>query len=172
MRPNLSSIVATVALAISVAAQDSSGLEPIARAHHEARQVQADHASPTSPTPVALPAPPTAAVAAPGAPAAVLPQAADPTVQQQPPNTFSFSLEATNPTAVPLAEITASQSSLPTIPLPSTATAGAQPTFIQGAPALPDGQFNAQAGFRSLTYSLQRLRFFPPTIQRGIGLHR
>ncbi|KAF5384683.1 hypothetical protein D9757_006226 [Collybiopsis confluens] len=51
---------------------------------------------------------------------------------------LTFSLATTNPTAVPLASITANETTFATIPLPSTATPGATNTFISGAPALPD----------------------------------
>ncbi|KAJ4476663.1 hypothetical protein J3R30DRAFT_3488109 [Lentinula aciculospora] len=51
---------------------------------------------------------------------------------------LTFSLTVTNPTAVPLASITANETSLATIPLPSTATPGATNTFLSGAPALPN----------------------------------
>ncbi|KAF9535464.1 hypothetical protein CPB83DRAFT_753571 [Crepidotus variabilis] len=50
----------------------------------------------------------------------------------------SISLASTNPTAVPLTAIVASQATTVTKPLPSTPAAGAQPTFIPGAPPLPD----------------------------------
>ncbi|KAJ3777597.1 hypothetical protein FB446DRAFT_716975 [Lentinula raphanica] len=51
---------------------------------------------------------------------------------------LTFSLTVTNPTAVPLASITANETSLATIPLPSTASPGATNTFLSGAPALPN----------------------------------
>ncbi|KAJ3900580.1 hypothetical protein F5879DRAFT_907174 [Lentinula edodes] len=51
---------------------------------------------------------------------------------------LTFSLTVTNPTAIPLASITANETSLATIPLPSTATPGATNTFLSGAPALPN----------------------------------
>lgn len=54
-----------------------------------------------------------------------------------PATTFSFTLLATNPTAVPLASITFNQSSLATVPLDTTAVPGAQPT-LAGAPPLPN----------------------------------
>ncbi|EKM83476.1 hypothetical protein AGABI1DRAFT_31623 [Agaricus bisporus var. burnettii JB137-S8] len=54
------------------------------------------------------------------------------------PPTVSFSLHATNPTAVPLASIIANAPSGPTSPLASTPTAGSIPPSISNAPPLPD----------------------------------
>ncbi|EJD04398.1 glycoside hydrolase/deacetylase [Fomitiporia mediterranea MF3/22] len=51
---------------------------------------------------------------------------------------ISVSLISTNPTAIPLANITASQVSSPTIALPTTFAAGATPSAISNAPPLPD----------------------------------
>ncbi|PPQ77951.1 hypothetical protein CVT25_015426 [Psilocybe cyanescens] len=51
--------------------------------------------------------------------------------------TFSFSLAATNPTAVPLSEINAAQPSTGQIIYTSTAAFGSTPTFLPGAPPLP-----------------------------------
>ncbi|KAH6917424.1 chitin deacetylase [Coprinopsis sp. MPI-PUGE-AT-0042] len=55
-----------------------------------------------------------------------------------PTTTYTFSLQATNPTAVPLTAISASQASLATRPLDATPSAGETPTFIPNAPGLPD----------------------------------
>jgi peptidoglycan/xylan/chitin deacetylase (PgdA/CDA1 family) len=52
--------------------------------------------------------------------------------------TYSFSLESTNPTAVPLSSIVSNASSAPLTPLPATATAGSVPTYLSNAPPLPD----------------------------------
>ncbi|KAG2003220.1 chitin deacetylase [Coprinopsis cinerea AmutBmut pab1-1] len=51
---------------------------------------------------------------------------------------FSFSLRATNPTAVPLTGIQVTVVSRATQPLPSTAVPGSTPTVVSGAPKLPD----------------------------------
>jgi peptidoglycan/xylan/chitin deacetylase (PgdA/CDA1 family) len=64
--------------------------------------------------------------------------AATPTQTGTQATALTFSLATTNPTAVPLASITANETSLATIPQPSTATPGATNTFISGAPALPN----------------------------------
>ncbi|EFI27941.1 chitin deacetylase [Coprinopsis cinerea okayama7 len=53
-------------------------------------------------------------------------------------DSWSFSLRATNPTAVPLESITAGVATRATMPLESTAVPGAVPTAVQGAPELPD----------------------------------
>lgn len=53
-------------------------------------------------------------------------------------STVSFSLEATNPTAMPLASIVSGAASQPTQAISSTAVVGAIPTFIPGAPPLPN----------------------------------
>ncbi|KAH9487078.1 Chitin deacetylase [Psilocybe cubensis] len=50
----------------------------------------------------------------------------------------TFHLQSTNPTAVPLASINAAQPSLATKPLDSTVVAGTVPTFLPGAPAIPN----------------------------------
>uniref|UniRef100_A0A8H7XUJ5 chitin deacetylase n=1 Tax=Psilocybe cubensis TaxID=181762 RepID=A0A8H7XUJ5_PSICU len=50
---------------------------------------------------------------------------------------YTFSLAATNPTAVPLSAINSLQPSSATKALHSTAVAGSVPTFISGAPPLP-----------------------------------
>ncbi|KAF8168252.1 hypothetical protein B0H34DRAFT_645742 [Crassisporium funariophilum] len=60
------------------------------------------------------------------------------TVSTTPAPSFSFSLFATNPTAVPLASIVANETSSATRPLDSTAVPGTTPTFLPGAPALPN----------------------------------
>ncbi|KAH9487079.1 Chitin deacetylase [Psilocybe cubensis] len=50
---------------------------------------------------------------------------------------LTVQLQATNPTAVPLASIIPGQVSAATHPLPSTAVAGSVPTFLSNAPPLP-----------------------------------
>ncbi|KAF8624775.1 hypothetical protein AX15_005665 [Amanita polypyramis BW_CC] len=54
------------------------------------------------------------------------------------PTTYSFSLEATNPTAVPLSSIVLNAPSAPTSPLASTPPSGAVPTYLSNAPPLPN----------------------------------
>lgn len=67
-----------------------------------------------------------------------VPASPTPLVSNVTPTTYSFSLQATNPTAVPLTSILASQASLATRPLDTTPAAGETPTFIPNAPGLPD----------------------------------
>ncbi|CCM01615.1 uncharacterized protein FIBRA_03676 [Fibroporia radiculosa] len=52
--------------------------------------------------------------------------------------TLTFSLISTNPTAVPLSDIVSSASTQPTQALTTTWQPGSVPTFIPGAPALPN----------------------------------
>ncbi|KAF9452563.1 carbohydrate esterase family 4 protein [Macrolepiota fuliginosa MF-IS2] len=63
---------------------------------------------------------------------------------------FSFSLLATNPTAVPLSNIVATALSATTRPLDSTAAPGSVPTFIPGAPALPNAALLNPANYPAL----------------------
>lgn len=51
---------------------------------------------------------------------------------------ITFTLASTNPTAAPLASIVSNEPSGPTQPLDSTAVPGSTPTFLPGAPALPN----------------------------------
>ncbi|KAK2462027.1 hypothetical protein APHAL10511_006490 [Amanita phalloides] len=60
-----------------------------------------------------------------------------PTLVSSPP-VVPFTLEATNPTAFPLSSIVAGAASAPTIPLVSTPTPGTAPTYLSGAPPLPN----------------------------------
>jgi len=55
---------------------------------------------------------------------------------------ITVSLLSTNPTAVPLASIVSNASSGATQPLASTAAPGSTPTFLPGAPALPNRTFH------------------------------
>lgn len=59
-----------------------------------------------------------------------------------PTTTFTFSLDATNPTAIPLTAIVSNATSSPTRPLDAIFTPGAQPNFLPGAPPLPNGRFS------------------------------
>ncbi|EAU93143.2 chitin deacetylase [Coprinopsis cinerea okayama7 len=144
MRAVILSSLLSLSPAILVATARESGANWQARQNHalEARQdpagVADDAAVSTSlpaSNPVAAPTPVNSGLVI--APPATTPvgSVSAPGVA---PTTYSFSLQATNPTAVPLSMITAAQSSFPTRPLASTATAGAKPSFIPGAPDLPD----------------------------------
>lgn len=55
--------------------------------------------------------------------------------------TTTFSLEATNPTAVPLSDIVVNAPSAPTSPLASIPTPGTVPSYLPNAPPIPDGAF-------------------------------
>ncbi|KIL70978.1 carbohydrate esterase family 4 protein [Amanita muscaria Koide BX008] len=52
--------------------------------------------------------------------------------------TFAFTLQSTNPTAVPLSSIVAGATSAPTSPLSAIPAPGSVPTYLPGAPPLPD----------------------------------
>lgn len=62
----------------------------------------------------------------------------------------TFHLQSTNPTAVPLSSVNSAQPSSATKSLDSTAVAGTVPTFLPGAPALPNGEI----------YPVHRVCFF------------
>ncbi|TFK30401.1 chitin deacetylase [Coprinopsis marcescibilis] len=94
----------------------------------------ADEAAVSATVPVVLPDS-SSLVANSGAAPSLSVSGAAPLAQQ---TTYSFTLQSVNPTAISLSVIVASQSSFPTRPLDSTATAGAHPSFISGAPNLPD----------------------------------
>jgi len=85
-----------------------------------------------------------------------------------PSTTYSFSLAATNPTAVPLSAIVANQPSAATLPLSRTEAPGTQPTFIKSAPGLPDGQPILSLMMISLSRSLQHRRLSQRIIRLGI----
>jgi hypothetical protein len=92
--------------------------EPMA--NHQARQAPAAGSVTGSGLPTSIVAPPPTATAA-GL------------------STFAVSLLSTNPTAIPVASITAGTlSDLTTAPYSSPAAA-ATPTYMSGAPGLPDG---------------------------------
>ncbi|TFK76795.1 hypothetical protein BDN72DRAFT_10241 [Pluteus cervinus] len=55
-----------------------------------------------------------------------------------PTTTYHYSLDSVNPTAVPLSDIVSDAAVAPTHPLDATFTPGAQPTFLPGAPGLPN----------------------------------
>ena len=55
--------------------------------------------------------------------------------------TTTFSLESTNPTAVPLSSIVVNAPSAPTSPLASIPTAGTVPSYMPNAPPIPNGEF-------------------------------
>jgi len=91
----------------------------------KARQAPAASAPPAGPATSSVPA------AGGTTPAPALPSTTQPVV----------SLLATNPTAVPLSVINSAQPSSATLPLASTAVPGTTPTFLPGAPPLPNGMY-------------------------------
>jgi peptidoglycan/xylan/chitin deacetylase (PgdA/CDA1 family) len=64
--------------------------------------------------------------------------------------TYTFSLEATNPTAIPLSLIVSGAPSQATVPLDSTYSPGAVPTGIPGAPPLPNAALLNPANYPAL----------------------
>ncbi|KAF9481726.1 glycoside hydrolase/deacetylase [Pholiota conissans] len=64
--------------------------------------------------------------------------------------TPSFTLLATNPTAVPLSDIVSNQPSSATLPLASTAVPGTTPSNIPGAPPLPNAQILLPSNYPAL----------------------
>ncbi|RXW22905.1 hypothetical protein EST38_g2953 [Candolleomyces aberdarensis] len=128
MKSLIPSVVAVLTPVAFVVGQNAGEHHsPLRRAQHHARQ-DAPSAS-TSTSPVALP---TSSVSGASGTVSVAPTSTVDTA------VYTFSLAATNPTAVPLSIITANQASSPTLPLSSTPAAGASPTFISGAPSLPN----------------------------------
>lgn len=86
---------------------------------------------PTTPVTGAPPPPPPPGSSGVSAPSSVIPVT--------PTTTYTFSLQSTNPTAVPLSAIISTAPSSVTRPLDHTFTPGTQPTFLPGAPPLPNG---------------------------------
>ncbi|ESK98222.1 chitin deacetylase [Moniliophthora roreri MCA 2997] len=86
--------------------------------------------------------------AASSAPSAPVASSTPPSASTQ--ATLTFQLASTNPTAVPLSSIVASQASSPTIPLPSTYPAGSTPTVVSNAPALPNAALLNPKSYPSL----------------------
>lgn len=85
------------------------------------------------------------AVAPSGAPApAVTPPPAPATTS------YSISLLSTNPTAVPLSDIVSTEATSATRPLDSTYTPGSIPTFLPGAPPLPNAALLSPANYPAL----------------------
>ncbi|KAF5312597.1 hypothetical protein D9619_003476 [Psilocybe cf. subviscida] len=120
-------------------------------ANHARQANTAVSSPPTGPAPTAsIPgvATGTGAGVGPGQPPATGPAtgAAAPPATATP----SFSLLATNPTAVPLSVIVSDQASSPTLPLASTATPGATPTFLPNGPALPNAALLLPSNYPAL----------------------
>ncbi|KAF5377610.1 hypothetical protein D9615_005128 [Tricholomella constricta] len=68
---------------------------------------------------------------------------APPVIPTTPSTTYTFSLLSTNPTAVPLSNIVSTAPSSVTRPLDTIFTPGSVPTFLPGAPPLPNGDYPA-----------------------------
>ncbi|KDR84842.1 hypothetical protein GALMADRAFT_53673 [Galerina marginata CBS 339.88] len=124
------------------------GAEHLHARHENVHARQAPPANPPVAPPVSAPsAPPagpvsssSASASAPGVTAAPSPSTPLPTV----------SLLATNPTAVPLSAINSLQASSATLPLASTAVPGSVPTFLPGAPPLPNAALLAPSNYPTL----------------------
>lgn len=67
-----------------------------------------------------------------------------------PTTTYTFSLQATNPTAIPLSSIVSGGTPRPTHPLPQTFAPGTQPTYLPGAPPLPNAALLNPASYPPL----------------------
>ena len=67
---------------------------------------------------------------------------------------ITVSLLSVNPTAVPLASIVSNEPSGATQPLSATPVAGTIPTFLPGAPGLPDGMFYTPFSFPFISHSI------------------
>lgn len=65
------------------------------------------------------------------------------------PPTVAFSVASTNPTAVPVTQIISGASSSPTLGATTSYAAGAVPTFLSNAPALPDREFSLVSSLTS-----------------------
>ncbi|KAG6817613.1 hypothetical protein H0H87_006241 [Tephrocybe sp. NHM501043] len=124
-----------------------------ARNVHHARQAPLSSApAPAATSSTSLPpaAPATtsgvsgAVTVAPGATTPVTPVVTTPTT------TYTFSLQATNPTAIPLSEIISTATSSATKPLANTFSPGAMPTVVPGAPALPNAALLSPANYPAL----------------------
>ncbi|TDL28773.1 glycoside hydrolase/deacetylase [Rickenella mellea] len=93
-------------------------------------------------------APPSASLPSTSAASAAPTGSGSPTLS--PPPTVPVTLQSTNPTAVPLSQITANETSQPTIALQSTFAAGSIPTGIPGAPPLPNAAALVPANYPPL----------------------
>ena len=132
MKSLIPSVVAVLTPVALVVGQNAGDHYRLRRAEHQARQdVNIATSASSTVSPVTLSAP-TVSAASSAASVATTSATVDTAL-------YTFSLAATNPTAVPLSIITANQASSPTLALSSTPAAGATPTFISGAPSLPDG---------------------------------
>jgi peptidoglycan/xylan/chitin deacetylase (PgdA/CDA1 family) len=73
-----------------------------------------------------------------------------PPVVTPPATTYTFSLAATNPTAVPLTQIVSNETPSATIPLATTYSPGSQPTYLPSAPPLPNAALLSPANYPAL----------------------
>ncbi|GLB36459.1 putative chitin deacetylase [Lyophyllum shimeji] len=113
---------------------------------------QSTNAAP-APTTTPPPSPPAGSqtTSAPSAPGTTVPGVPPPvTPPTVPTTTYTFSLDATNPTAVPLSEIVSTAASSATRPLDTTFTPGSVPTFLPGAPPLPNAALLSPANYPKL----------------------
>jgi len=148
------SLISLISLALLSSAHD---------AHLIARHQQLARQAPPGPAGnVATSAPPTTSASqAPAAPQTPAPSNPPPAASPQAPATspaatpsstitYSFSLEATNPTAIPLASIVPNATSQATVPLDSTYAPGSVPTYLPGAPPLPNAALLSPANYPAL----------------------
>ncbi|KAF9015023.1 hypothetical protein BDQ17DRAFT_10551 [Cyathus striatus] len=135
--------LATIPFLVAAHASDPLAVR---HAHQERQAPPAAAASASTPASVSS-APASASVSAPAGSAVVSGSAASgvsalsSSAIPLPATTFTFSLQATNPTAVPLSDIVATAATSATLPLDSTAAPGSTPTYLPGAPPLPDGTY-------------------------------
>ncbi|KAI0823045.1 hypothetical protein BC628DRAFT_1337955 [Trametes gibbosa] len=101
------------------------------------------------------PPPPASSTAAPAAPA---PTGA---------TTLTFTLASTNPSAVPLSQIVANMPSQATVPASTTYAPGTSPTFLPGAPGLPDYSPEVQQWIQDVKNSGVSIPNFAPTTADG-----
>lgn len=139
------SVLVSVASLPVLAAANNVWAHHLQRDPHDPRQASPPPAS-SSPGSVGLPPTGTGVVPPPhsstvGASGIVPPATGSATLPPAAPTTtYTFSLLSTNPTAVPLSSIISTAPSSVTRPLDHTFAPGSQPTFLPGAPPLPNGQ--------------------------------
>ncbi|CAL1696351.1 unnamed protein product [Somion occarium] len=105
---------------------------------HQARQ-DPPSSSPAASSPVPLPSSGSVSASAPSVSGTVPVSGSSVAAPITTLPSVSFSLQATNPTAIPLSEITAGTlTTSPTLPLSTVFAPGATPTFLTNPPPLPD----------------------------------
>ncbi|KAF8078307.1 chitin deacetylase [Lyophyllum atratum] len=119
-----------------------------------ASQPAATSPAATSPAPPPPPPPPPAGTQTTGTqttvPAVPGGTTGTPAPGATPSTTYTFSLLSTNPTAIPLSNIVSTAPSSVTRPLDHTFAPGSLPTFLPGAPPLPNAALLAPANYPAL----------------------